>query len=159
MEFFPIHSVDASRRITRKAWYGNGRSACCAFEPPGTNPMQPPLSPAVLGGLLAVGANDQSGSARAAKRKALVPPQRVDGRADAHLSNTASRIPVGSRSPMLPPNKDRIRCATGGPSPKSPPDVLASETAKRSKSFGKRDSGIAFPLLYIPTVTESRPVP
>ena len=63
------------------------------------------------------------------------------------FSDTVSRIPDGSRFATLTeaPNNERMRYATGGPNPKSPPGVLASPIEKRSKNFAKAGPGIVLP--------------
>jgi hypothetical protein len=55
------------------------------------------------------------------------------------------------------PNRERIRLATGGPKPRSPAGVLASEMEKRSKKFGNAEPGIALPRLSM--ITESGTAP
>ena len=67
-----------------------------------------------------------------------------------------SRIPDGSRFATLTeaPNNERMRYATGGPKPKSPPGVLASPIEKRSKNFAKAALGIDLPRLSMMTLCE-----
>jgi hypothetical protein len=54
------------------------------------------------------------------------------------FSDMVNRIPGGSRFTTLtePPNKERTRYATAGPSPRSPPGVSVSAIENTSKNFG-----------------------
>jgi hypothetical protein len=58
-----------------------------------------------------------------------------------------SRIPDEFKFATLTeaPNKERIRYATGGPSPRSPPGVSVSSTEKISKNFGMAVVEIVLP--------------
>jgi hypothetical protein len=75
----------------------------------------------------------------------------------AFLSDMVSRIPDESRFATLTeaPNKERMRYATGGPSPRSPLGVSVSSTEKISKNFGRAVVGIVLPRLSMITVGES----
>ena len=65
----------------------------------------------------------------------------------AFLSDMVSRIPDESRLRTLTeaPNKERMRYATGGPSPRSPLGVSVSSTEKISKNFGRAVVEIVLP--------------
>ena len=63
------------------------------------------------------------------------------------FNDMVSRIPDESRFATLTeaPNKERIRYATAGPSPRSPPGVSVSSTEKISKNFGRAVVEIVLP--------------
>ena len=63
---------------------------------------------------------------------------------DAALREMLSWMPAGSRFSTVtePPNSETIRCATGGPNPRSPPGKIASPIENTWKKFAIADSGM-----------------
>src|ERR1700724_2085819 len=72
------------------------------------------------------------------------------------LKHTVSRIPRSRFStPIEPPNRDRIREATAGPSPTSPPAVSDSPIDRRSKNLATSGAGSVGPWLSMISRPES----
>ena len=69
------------------------------------------------------------------------------GNGYARLSEMVSPIPDGVRfaTPTDPPNNEKIRYAKAGPTPKSPPGVIASPMEKTSKNSPSAELGMHLP--------------
>jgi hypothetical protein len=69
------------------------------------------------------------------------------GNGYARLSEMVSPIPDGVRfaTPTDPPNNEKIRYAKAGPTPKSPPGVVASPMEKTSKNSPSAELGMHLP--------------